>query len=195
VIVELEVTSWIFERGHRVRLDLAGADWPNCWPPPEPVTLGVDTARSAIELPVLEEPAPIRDRPDLPTPRRPQIAPAGDGDSGELEVSIERGRPDGTSRVAFRYGGPTEATDEGPELDQRYEGALGVSIADPGRAWVDASATFRITWPEAVVTSRTHSRIDSDAEAYDVRIEIDAMQDGETVRSLRFERRIPRNLQ
>ena len=32
--IELEATSWIFERGHRVRLSLAGADWPNIWPPP-----------------------------------------------------------------------------------------------------------------------------------------------------------------
>ena len=28
VVVELDVTSWTFERGHRVRLDLAGSDWP-----------------------------------------------------------------------------------------------------------------------------------------------------------------------
>ncbi len=34
VELELEATSWIFEPGHRVRLALAGSDWPNTWPPP-----------------------------------------------------------------------------------------------------------------------------------------------------------------
>ena len=29
VVLELEATSWIFEPGHTIRLDLAGADWPN----------------------------------------------------------------------------------------------------------------------------------------------------------------------
>src|SRR5262249_34699845 len=27
--LELEACSWTFEEGHRIRLDLAGADWPN----------------------------------------------------------------------------------------------------------------------------------------------------------------------
>ena len=42
VTIELDVTSWTFEAGHRLRLDLAGADWPNVWPPPQAVSLTID---------------------------------------------------------------------------------------------------------------------------------------------------------
>src|SRR5262245_15616222 len=42
IALELEATSWIFERGHQLRLALAGSDWPNTWPPPQGGTLRVD---------------------------------------------------------------------------------------------------------------------------------------------------------
>ncbi len=34
VTFDLEAASWTFEAGHRIRLDLAGTDWPNAWTPP-----------------------------------------------------------------------------------------------------------------------------------------------------------------
>ncbi len=52
--------SWTFEAGHRIRLDLAGTDWPNAWAPPEPVTLTIDRASATLTLPVLDGPSPDR---------------------------------------------------------------------------------------------------------------------------------------
>src|SRR6266508_6465887 len=49
--LELEVTSWVFEPGHRIRLDLAGSDWPNAWPPPAAATLTFERGGSALILP------------------------------------------------------------------------------------------------------------------------------------------------
>ena len=34
VELELDATSWVFPAGHRLRLSLAGSDWPNLVPPP-----------------------------------------------------------------------------------------------------------------------------------------------------------------
>ena len=36
--IEVDCTAWRFERGHRVRVAVASADWPNVWPTPEPAT-------------------------------------------------------------------------------------------------------------------------------------------------------------
>jgi len=36
--VEIDCTAWKFARGHRIRLSVASADWPNVWPTPEPAT-------------------------------------------------------------------------------------------------------------------------------------------------------------
>ena len=45
--IELEATSWIFEPGHRVRLSLAGSDWPNIWPPPSRSAARRSSARAS----------------------------------------------------------------------------------------------------------------------------------------------------
>jgi predicted acyl esterase len=50
VTLELEATSWVFEPGHRIRLDLAGTDWPNCWPPPTPIAFTKNRSRTPIFL-------------------------------------------------------------------------------------------------------------------------------------------------
>ena len=47
VDVELEATSWRFEPGHRVRVTVAGTDWPNLVPPPVETALELD--RDALE--------------------------------------------------------------------------------------------------------------------------------------------------
>jgi len=36
--VEIDCAAWCFEQGHRIRLAIANADWPNVWPTPEPAT-------------------------------------------------------------------------------------------------------------------------------------------------------------
>ena len=140
VTLELEVTSWVFEPGHRIRLDLAGTDWPNCWPPPTPVTLTIDRSRSSLVLPGVGSPAPIEEVPELPRPRRSQ-AWETDGVTSTVEHDLDRRE----TRALLRFGGATDADDVAPAIDQRYEGTVGVSIDDPGRAWVEAATTYTIT--------------------------------------------------
>jgi len=36
--IQIDCTAWVFEKGHRIRLSLASADWPNVWPTPELTT-------------------------------------------------------------------------------------------------------------------------------------------------------------
>ena len=73
VELELDATSWVFPAGHRLRLSLAGSDWPNIVPPPLPVTLTVERDGSALALPVLQGPSP-GPPPALPPPRPHQDA-------------------------------------------------------------------------------------------------------------------------
>jgi predicted acyl esterase len=68
VELELDATSWVFPAGHRLRLSLAGSDWPNLVPPPGPVTLLVERAGSTLTLPALDGPSPAPP-PSLPPPR------------------------------------------------------------------------------------------------------------------------------
>jgi predicted acyl esterase len=197
VAVELEVTSWVFEPGHRIRLDLAGSDWPNAWPPPRPARLTVDRPASALVLPTLDGPSPTPGLPQLPPPRHAQAerrSARGD-DLEEVTWRIEHDVLKRETRAVVRSGGPSEATDVVPAMVQWYEGTVGVSTDDPGRAFVDSSAIYELRFPEATVRSSSHLRVDSDAEAYHVRIRIEAGE-GDAVRwSRSWERRIGRTLQ
>src|SRR5262247_2091094 len=73
--LELHVTSWVFPRGHRIRLALSNAMWPMIWPTPHPATatvrLGPDGTR--LVLPVV--PAADRSAPALAEPGPADHAP------------------------------------------------------------------------------------------------------------------------
>jgi putative CocE/NonD family hydrolase len=197
IALELEVTSWIFEPGHRVRLDLAGSDWPNAWAPPLPCTLTIDRATATLVLPALRGPSPAGGRPVLPPPRKPQaVRESARGDElAEPDWRIEHDVLGRETRAVARYGGPSEGDEVAPPFEQWYGGTVGVSTEDPGRAFVDAGATYVMRYPEATVRTESRTRIDSDAEAYHVRIEIDVSEGDQPRWSRRWERRIPRNLQ
>ena len=82
--VDLSATSWVLERGHRLRLALAGTDWPNVWTPPEPVTLAFAPESSRLVVPV------VAGRNDLPSPKlRPPPAERGETEDATKAQSSE----------------------------------------------------------------------------------------------------------
>jgi hypothetical protein len=197
VSFELEVASWVFEPGHRIRLDLAGTDWPNAWPPPEPVTLTIERAGSALVLPTVDGPTPTPGTPVLPPPTR-EAAPLESSRGGEMsEVTwrIEHDVVAEETRAVTAYGGDTQADAGHPGTEERYEGTVGVSARDPGRAWVEARAVNTLHFPEATISGLARWTIRSDASAYHVEIDVDLREDGERRLSRRWERTIPRRLQ
>lgn len=197
VTVEMEVTSWVFEPGHRIRLDLAGTDWPNAWPPPAPVILTVERGGSALILPTVAGPAPFDVRPVLPLSTRPQERhESAKGNTSEGVVwRIEHDVLEGETRAVAGSSGVTEAEGERPRFREEYEGTVAVSTADPGHARAESRSAFTIEWPQATVASEARQVIRSDAEAYHLTVELDVMEGGELRWSRRWERRIPRTLQ
>lgn len=193
VELELEATSWTFEAGHSLRLALAGADWPNTWPPPQGGSLAVERGSVQLLLPVLEG-------PPVAVPPRFEPPPAREGDESDGDDGppvVERVESNETeTRVATAYGSDYEGLFSA-RIEERYEGEVGVDRHDPGRAWVRASSRYRIAWPEATVVTEARLDLRSSAEAYDVVLEVVAEEeDGELGRvERRYERRVPRRLQ
>jgi uncharacterized protein len=195
--VELEVTSWIFEPGHTIRLDLAGSDWPNAWPPPAAATLTFERGGSALILPGVDGPPPIDGRPVLTTASKGQERyESSKGNAVETVVwRIEHGVLDRETRAVAESSGTTEADGERPRFHELYGGTVAVSTRDPAVASADSRASLTIEWPEATVTSQVHQVIRSDAEAYRLTIELDVSENGTPRWSRRWERRIPRRFQ
>jgi hypothetical protein len=108
--IRLHFTSWIFPKGHRVRLSVSNAQWPMIWPTPYPTTtslwMGADGSR--LLLPVVP-PGGDGDRPKpdyrpIPPPE-PELSGFGTIDSetpsgyGEIS-SIDRNPRTGHARVS-----------------------------------------------------------------------------------------------
>jgi len=201
VTVELDATSWVFEAGHRLRLSLAGADWPNVWPPPETGTLRIDRSALGLSLPVVQGPPAIADPPTFaPSPGKETHGPAPTGDQPPLVWRTEHDVLGRERRAVVSHGSSYDGEAEA-RIDERYEGAVGVSETDPGAAWARAKSRYVIRWPEADCAAEATLDFRSDADAYHVVVEVVAeeLSDDETTgigrRQRRFERTIPRRLQ
>ncbi|MGH2629376.1 MAG: CocE/NonD family hydrolase [Actinomycetota bacterium] len=205
VQLELEATSWTFEPGHRVRLDLAGTDWPNAWSPPAPVTLTIDRGATLLELPVLEGPSPVSERPTFPPPfsgddeEAPSSQQPGSDDTAEEHSSVVRWSVthEPLTRITSANAGSTfvdAATSDLPAMRSHYDGVVSVSTLDPGRAVARGEAEFEMRWDETTVVSRTDVTIESDAETFRTTIDLVVHEDGEERYRRRWERAIPRDL-
>ena len=196
VTVGLEATSWVFEPGHRIRLSLAGTDWPNTWPPPAPLTLRVDHSALVLSLPEL---------PAQPSPRpAPTFVPAPPGSWHSYKPPTEPQPP-----VVWRFGhdvlarrseaavdhGSRYEAELGAHVVEHYTGDVTVSTTDPGNAAAHAIARYEITWPEATCTAESRLQFRSDAHTYHVEVELDVDADGESFARRTWTRDIPRNLQ
>ena len=195
VELTLEATSWTFEPGHRVRLDLAGTDWPNAWSPPAPVTLTFDRSSATFELPVLDGPSPVAERPQLAPPSvgDPDEAAGSDPYEG-VRWSVTH---EALTRITSANAGSTfsdEATDAVPAARSHYDGVVSVSTLDPGTAVARGEAEYEMRWPEATVISRAELTISSDATAYHTTIDLVVHENGEERFRRRWERAIPRDL-
>jgi hypothetical protein len=221
VTVELDATSWVFEAGHRVRLDLAGTDWPNVWPPPGPVTLTVDREGSELLLPTVPAgQGPSREksqnethfetslRPTFSLPREEAEGAQGAGPV-DLETRagvrgsggtappptwrVERNLLDRQTRVRIEHGSET-VLESGAISVEHYEGETTVSTTDPAIASAHGRAAFSLTWPETAVGAEVRTHLQSDASTWHLTIELDVSENGRTLWRRRWERRFPRNL-
>jgi predicted acyl esterase len=205
VTVGLDATSWTFDPGHRIRLALAGADWPNVWPPPEPLTLRIERTGSALTLPGVSGTSSGRSEPhfgpsrtgpsaaDRPGREGDHAASArGDADRAEVPVwRVERDLVRHETRVVIAHGSET-SLEVGGRCIERYRGCCAVSTSDPGRARAEGSARFELAWPQAQVWSEARLLVRSDRKDWHVALELEAGEVGGSVRSRRWDRTIPR---
>src|SRR5262245_35752023 len=122
----MHFTSWVFPKGHRIRLAINNSQWPMLWPTPWPMTtelrLGGDDPTRLV-LPVVPA-GGRRPRPEFAAPEQdPQLPGFETLDAGTVSgygesSSIDRNPQERTTRVTARNGGGarypwgTERTEE-----------------------------------------------------------------------------------
>jgi predicted acyl esterase len=195
VSLELEATSWVFEPGHRVRLALAGTDWPNAWPPPEAVTVTVDRSSLRFSLPELPAPTEAAPAPVFVAPRPGSWHP-GESSEPQPEMTWRFAHDVLDRRTAASVSHGSRYVGElGARVSEQYDGEVSVSTVDPGDAAARATSRYEIAWPDAHCSSEVRLRFRSDAAAYHVEVELDVDDGDEPFARRRWKRDIPRNLQ
>jgi hypothetical protein len=195
--VEMHFTSWVFPKGHRIRLAVNNALWPMLWPTPEPMTTELRLAKSNLRLPVV----PFEDRP-VPNFLSPAEDPVFAGveslDSGTTSgygeiSSVDRNPATGTvvakatNGSGTRYPWGTERSfetiryeiNDGAPADAEVLGTHRLEVQLPGRKLVwDAELTFS-----------------SDRENFHYSYRRRLSEDGTTLREKTWTRTIPRDFQ
>ena len=197
VRIPLEVTSWIFDAGHRIRLDLAGSDWPNAWSPPEPLYAhdrpgvgGADPAGDGRTVAGRRATGRSRRRSAETEPSHP-----GDRPEGVLVWRMEHDVLGRETRAVTETSGWTEArrrhATDLRALRRRNGGVHDRSRAS--RAPRAPRARDRVAGGDGVGT--TTCTISSDRDAYRLEIHLSVAEDGQERWSRDWSRTFPRDHQ
>jgi uncharacterized protein len=170
--VEMHFTSWVFPKGHRLRLAVANAQWPMIWPTPYPTTTtlrlgGEDPTR--LELPVVpfaERPRPSFRPPETDEARLPayQVLDLGTT-SGYGEISsVDRNPRKGTTRVvATSTSGARYPWGEEHNTESITHEA---EDAHPETTSVRGEYTTTVKLPDRTLTFENHVLLRSDRERF-----------------------------
>jgi hypothetical protein len=194
--IDLHFASWVFPRGHRIRVAVSNALWPMIWPTPYPMTTSLEVggrSGSRVVLPVV--PPARRQRPRFRTPE-PVEAPAGYRSVGEMwpgrwtetrDASTQRTRVEwtGTNVTEFPWGRMThreaivhEVHDDGPDI-----------------AAVRGEAETHVDLGDRVLTWRGLLDLRSDRANFYYRYGRELLRDGQPIRERSWDEAIPRDHQ
>jgi uncharacterized protein len=194
VALDLDATAWLFAAGHRIRVSIAGADFPNSWPAPRQhstsIHLGGNRA-SRLDLPAI---APA-DRP-LPAPQLHLPAPSEPPAQSYSAQPVWRVIHDhiaGTTAVQIGTAGRTRLED-GTEIIRSSDATATASQRDPAHATMRGLNQVTLHWPDRTIDARARGQIESSAEALHVTIQLDISMDGVPYHSRRWARSIPRHM-
>ncbi len=193
--LDLHVTSWVFGRGHRIRLSVSNAMWPMIWPTPRLATATLQLGRAGTRL-VLPVVPPAADPQSVPVPRfaEPALVPempgvSGWGDMVPVRWNSER---DDAGRAAIWWRGASGSEFSwGRVVDEeylRYE----VADADPAHASMRGEARTEIHLADRLVTVNSELSIGSDESRLRYSYRRQLRENGMLIRERNWERTFPR---
>ncbi len=193
--LDLHVTSWVFGRGHRVRLSVSNAMWPMIWPTPHPATAALRLGQAGTRL-VLPVVPPAADPASLAVRRFPDPAPAPEvpGVSGWGQILPVRWNTerDETGRAAIWWRGTSGSEfGWGRVVDEeylRYE----VTDADPAHASMRGHARTEIHLAGRLLIVDSELTVGSDESSLRYRYQRQLRENGMLIRERQWERTFPR---
>jgi uncharacterized protein len=197
--LNLHLASWVFPKGHRIRIAISNALWPMNWPTPCPMTttvmLGGEAASQVVlpRVPLHGPAAPAFAAPE-PVEEPPGIAGIGGGGAawpGEWTVLRDEGRQrstvvwKGTTAVSYPWG----------RFDHSEKLTYDVDDAHPDVARVQGDSEYIQAVKDHVLTWRGRLDVSSDAQTFFYKYTRTLLRDGVIIRTKTWEEPIPRDHQ
>jgi hypothetical protein len=189
--IDLDATSWVFEPGHRIRLSISNADFPNTWPSPKPATSVIHHGSlrpSRLMLPGLaetEHPLPLPDFEIMP------YSPAFDPNPGTYLVTRDQVRGLMNVTIGSKRGAHLDAKNW-HELSR--EATASVDERNPALATIRGEQTIRHHSFGRTVEVQTRAQIESNESVFHVLVHAEIAVDGKLHFHKQWTKTVPRNL-
>ena len=194
--IEMHLTTWVFPKGHRIRLAISNALWPMIWPTPYAMTttlqLGGDNG-SRLTLPLV--PPSMYAAPQFATPG-PSEQLSGFQSVGfpwPGDWKTERDELDGKSRVSWK-GKSEEIYPWGKETD--FESLTYVADDNhPEASSVEAEAQIVMALKQQTLIWQGLLTLTSDAQNFYYKYTRQLFRDGQQIKQKTWQETIPRDHQ
>jgi hypothetical protein len=197
--IEMHFTSWVFPKGHRIRVAVNNSQWPMLWPTPHPMTttLRLGPGASRLVLPVVP-PAPRPVPGFLPPSESPELPgfetlDAGTS-SGYGEISsVDRNPQTGeVTATATNTGGQRY-----PWGVERYRETIRHSVkdAEPAKASMTGSHRMEVELPGRTLLWEAELSFSSDQDNFHYSYRRRLTENGTLVREKTWTDTIPRDFQ
>jgi predicted acyl esterase len=193
--IEMHVTSWVFPKGHRIRLSVSNAQWPMIWPTPYHMTtslfLGGENSSRLILPTVPVMGTPVQLSPPEPIEERKDIRSIGFPWPGEW--ILQRDQAHQKSTVIWK-GKSEEEYPWGKETDleqMTYE----IEDANPAVNSVRGEAETIFQLKDRVLRWRGHLAVTSDEKNFHYRYTRELWKDGQVLKRKTWDETIPRDHQ
>jgi hypothetical protein len=195
--LDLHLGSWVWERGHRIRVAVTNAQWPMVWPTPYPMTTALrlgGSDGSAVELPVVPEHGgrPPSFGPVEATEEAPGIHTPGDyAWPGTWKVE----RDEAQQRTAVRWQGTSSYEFPWGTFEHREQLLYEASDGAPAFSSVHGESESIEKLRDRTLTYRGHLVVTSDAATLHYAYTRELLRDGVMLRTRSWREDIPRDLQ
>jgi len=193
---DMYLTSWVFPRGHRIRLAVSNSWFPTVWPTPYSMEtalyFGGEHATS-IQLPVVPLEPASRPHFSLPVPSATLPGVHASGQAWPGEWKVERDEIAHSTRVLWNGNGTVDY----PSVHQKYHEELIYDLQDdhPEISTVRGNAETVYQLKDRVLIFRGHLTMRSDQKNFYYSYTRELLENGATIRQKNWQETIPRDHQ
>lgn len=192
--IDLHLASWVFPKGHRVRVAVSNALWPMMWPTPYNMTTtlvtgGGEPSRIVLpQVPLRGESAPALARPD-----RIEEAPGVKEGHGAWPGQWTLQRDEGNHRSTVVWQGTAATTYPWGDFDHSERITYDIDESHPESARVQGDSEYNQAVKGHKLTWRGHHELSGDTHTFFYQYTRTLLRDGTVLRTKTWKEAIPRD--